>query len=78
MLMLLDKNMSDRLLLSFFERARWRLQFAWLPKVCTFSGKRIWLEYAYEATAIWTGPGPDVIQTHWATKDEYLIWQLKQ
>ena len=75
----LDGNMSSRYLSSFLERATvWRLSFVWLPKVCMFSGRRIWLEYAYHATAIWTGPGEDVIQTLWATKDEYLIWQLKR
>ena len=73
----LDGNMGYDFLESFFDRATWRLKFVRLPKRCVFSGKRIWLEYAYEATAIWTGPGEDVIQTRWAKDVEYLIWRLK-
>ena len=73
----LDGNMGYNFLESFFDRATWRLKFAWLPKRCVFSKKIIWMEQAYCGVGIWTGPGDAVIETHWAKDIEYLIWRLK-
>ena len=78
MLMPQDREVSRRLLNSFYERANWQLKFAWLPKRCVFSKKIIWLENAYRGVGIWTGPGDDVIETHWAEDVEFLVWQLKR
>ena len=77
MIVPLDGNMSYDFLESFFERANWQLKFALLPRRCMFSDKIIWLELAYRGVGIWTGPGDSIIETRWATKDEYLIWRLK-
>lgn len=73
----MSKNMKDRLILSFFDRATWKLKFAWLPKRCVFSKEIIWFEQAYCGIAIWTGPGDDAVQIRWGKNVEYLIWRLK-
>ena len=78
MLMPHDSEVSRRLLNSFYERATWQLKFAWLPKRCVFSKKIIWLENAYCGVGIWTGPGDDVIETHWSKDVEFIVWQLKR
>lgn len=54
------------------------LKFAWLPKTCNISGKRIWLQYAYRLTRIITGPGESIFEYRWHDKAEHLIWKLKQ
>lgn len=63
------------------QRARrdavWRLCFAWLPHRCKLTHRRIWLEYAYCATYMWTGPGEPVYEDHWHDKNEHLLWRLK-
>ena len=62
---------------SFYERAKWRLAFAWLPHRCCVSGKIIWLRHGYIGEAVWHGPGEDVIEYNWHTTTEHLIWCLK-
>jgi hypothetical protein len=52
--------------------------FAWLPKKCHISGKRIWLKYGYRLTRIITGPGDSIFEYRWHDKVEHLIWKLKQ
>jgi hypothetical protein len=53
-------------------------KFAWLPKKCHISGKRIWLEYGYRLTRIITGPGDSLFEYRWHDKIEHMIWKLKQ
>ena len=53
------------------------MRFAWLPKRCYLSDKRLWLQFAYRKVAMWTGPGEPVFEYRWYHKDEYLIAQLK-
>lgn len=55
-----------------------KLKFVWLPERCNISGKRIWLEYAYELTAMWTGPGDPIFEYRWHNKNEHIIWKLKR
>lgn len=52
------------------------LKFVWLPKYCDISGKRIWLEYAYRLTGLWTGPGDNIFENRWHKKGEHIIWKL--
>ncbi len=52
------------------------LKFAFLPKTCAISGKRIWLKYGYELTAMWSGPGNAVFEERWHDKQEHIIWKL--
>ncbi len=53
-----------------------QLKFAWLPKTCHISGKRIWLKYAYRMTRIITGPGESIFEYRWHDKNAHIIWQL--
>jgi hypothetical protein len=52
------------------------LKFAWLPKLCHISGKRIWLEYGYRMTRIITGPGDPILEHRWHDKMEHIVWKL--
>ena len=54
------------------------LKFAFLPKTCDISGKRIWLKYGYELSAMWTGPGDNIFEYRWHDKHEHIIWKLKK
>lgn len=60
----------------FYSKARWALSFAWFPKTCEITGKRIWLKYAYQGIAIWNGPGDAVAEYKWHDKYEHVIWEL--
>ena len=53
-----------------------QLKFAWLPKTCHISGKRIWLKYGYKMTAMWTGPDDPVFEHRWHDKNTHIIWKL--
>ena len=61
----------------FLNRAKWKLTFAWVPHRCYLSSKWIWLGLGYQGTAVWTGPGEAVFETHWLTKEEFLVGILK-
>jgi len=65
------------MLRSFYLKAEWKLRFAWLPHRCMITNRRVWLEFAYCGTAMWTGPGDPVYETQWHNKQEHLIWALK-
>lgn len=53
-------------------------KFAWLPKKCYLTGKRIWLTYGYRLTRIIAGPGDTLFEYRWHDKNEHIIWKLKQ
>lgn len=53
------------------------LKFAFLPKRCYISNKRIWFKNAYKQTAMWTGPGDPVFEHRWYDRSEFLIAKLK-
>lgn len=61
----------------FYERANWRLAFAWLPKRCDKSNKRIWLQRAYKGTAMYTGPGTPVFEDRWIDQKKFLFYKIK-
>lgn len=52
-------------------------KFVWYPKVCSITGKKLWLTKAYIQTAIWTGPGDPVFEHRWYDKSEFLMARLK-
>jgi hypothetical protein len=54
------------------------LKFAWLPKTCALTSKRIWLEYAYRMTRIITGPGESIFEYRWHDKNTHIMWMLKR
>lgn len=55
-----------------------QLKFAWLPKTCYISGKRIWLKRGYRMTRMITGPGDPIFEHRWHDKMEHIIWKLKR
>lgn len=55
----------------------WELSFVWLPKRCNLTGRRIWLEWAYQGTGVLIGPGDSIFENRWHSKDEHLIFLLK-
>jgi len=61
---------------------RWALgaeyKFAWLPKLCHLTGKRIWLTKGYRITRMYTGPGNPVFEHRWHDKNAHIIWKLRQ
>lgn len=57
-----------------------KLKFAFLPKVCHKSRKKIWLEYAYCVKVVDVTFGWVTIEIdtkYWFTKEEYLIAKIK-
>ena len=71
----------------FYNRCRgWELKFAFLPKQCLRSGKKIWLKYGYRGIALWPcpgdptwpWPGDSTPETQWHNKDEHIVWLLNK
>lgn len=62
----------------FNSKAVWALKFIWFPKTCGITRRMLWLEWAYEGVAVWTGPGEPVYEYRWHDKFEHLIWELKE
>lgn len=60
----------------YLQRCDWKLAFALLPHKCTRSQKRIWLTHAYKGTRTIYGPGEPIIEYHWITKEEFILWRL--
>jgi len=54
------------------------LKFAWLPKICNLTGKRIWLKNAYRLTAMWRDDINVFFEHRWHDKNAHIIWQLKR
>ena len=61
----------------FYKLASWNLSFAWLPKRCDKSNKRIWLRRAYKGTAMYTGPGTPVFEHKWIDHKMFLLYRIK-
>jgi hypothetical protein len=64
--------------ISFYRKAIWREQFAWMPKRCNLSNKRIWLKKCMMGVAMYTGPGDPVFEFKWHDMKEHVFWMLKQ
>jgi hypothetical protein len=56
----------------------WKLRFAFFPKYCDLTGKKIWFRLGYEGRAMYFGPGDPAIETRWHDKFEHIMWKLKQ
>ena len=52
-------------------------KFCWLPKRCSLTGKRLWLQYVYKQTAMWTGPGDNIFEHRYYDKHEFLLARLR-
>ena len=58
------------------------LKFTWLPKSCSLTGRRLWLEKAYRTSERYTGTDGSgreakITYVHWVDKYEYIKWKLK-
>ena len=62
----------------FYERVvGTEYKFAWLPKTCHISGKRIWLKKGYLLTRLITGPDNySLFDYRWHDKNAHIIWKL--
>jgi hypothetical protein len=54
-----------------------KLVWSLWPRRCHVSNKWIWLELAYRAQYIITGPGDPAIWTRWYSREEMLVLKLK-
>ena len=54
-----------------------KLRYCLWPKHCDISGRRLWLENAYETTRVITGPGDPVLEHRRYSTEEFLILRLK-
>ena len=55
----------------------WQLKLCLWPNRCFYSNKLIWLERAYEGTAMIPGPGEPVFINRWVSRNEFLIATIK-
>ena len=55
----------------------WYEKFAWLPKKCVVTKKRIWLRKGMAGFRMVTGPGEPVIIIQWMDSKQFLIERLK-
>jgi hypothetical protein len=58
----------------FRKKAEWRLRYLWWPRRCDISGRRMWLEWAYQGVLIVRGPN---YFTRYHSTVEHVIWLLK-
>lgn len=70
----LDSLMDD----AFIRRCvGWELEFMFWPRRCYYTGKHLWLRYAYVGTSILTGPGDSLFEYRWCERKEYLFLKIK-
>ena len=56
----------------------WKLRFSFLPRRCSLSGNRIWLELAYRGTRDISTIVGGFTEVKWRTKLEHVIQLLKE
>ena len=61
----------------FYKDATFKYSFAFLPKHCDLSGKRIWLKMGVKITKKVEGFGISLYFYKWHDKHEHLIYKLK-
>jgi hypothetical protein len=67
-------NVND---LFFYNNAKWKLKFVWIPTRCDLSKKIMWLTYAYQGTSTDYDLEDLVIGTRWLTKQEFIFGKIK-
>jgi hypothetical protein len=55
----------------------WYEKFAFLPKKCSITGKRIWLRKGMKGVRMITGPGTPVFLYKWIDSKQFLLERLK-
>lgn len=63
---------------AFYDRASWKLKFIWWPTRCELSNRLLWLTFAYQGTAIWSGPGEDAVEHRYHSSVEHILWELSK
>jgi len=61
----------------FYHKAVWRSKFICWPKRSAITRRWLWLQYVYEGTAMYHGPGEAVFEFRYHERIEHLIWSLK-
>ena len=56
----------------------WSLKLCWRPQTCFLTGQQLWGQIAYHGVRLITGPGTPVKNHYWVSKNEFLLWRLKQ
>ena len=69
-----DKEQDD---IWFYKTSFVEYKFAFIPKRCALTGKRIWLKRGYKFTKMITGPGDPVYLYRWHNSKEHILWLLK-
>lgn len=62
----------------FYARAVWVERFAWLPKTCNLTGRRLWLKKCMMGVAMYTGPGDPVFEFKWHDAKEHIFFLLSK
>jgi hypothetical protein len=64
----------------FYEKAKWKLCFAWLPHYCEITNTRIWLEKGYQGrrSIIMTDDDEPIIEERWHSIDGHILWKMKK
>lgn len=55
----------------------WYEKFAWFPKHCSITGKRIWFSKGMKGVRMITGPGDPVFIYKWIHKKQFLLEKVK-
>jgi hypothetical protein len=70
-------NVND---LFFYNNAKWKLKFVWIPTRCDLSKKIMWLTYAYQGTSthyVISTTKLLIVNTRWITKQEFIFGKIK-
>ena len=62
----------------FYDRATYKYRRCWWPRRCYITGRQLWLKWAIHGYALWTGPGPAVIEDRWFDRDQALLMFMKR
>lgn len=55
----------------------WHLKFCLIPKRCFYTGKFLWLTFAYKGTSIIPGSSELLFEDRWCQRQEYLFLKIK-
>lgn len=62
----------------FYDRATYKYRWCVWPRRCHITKKRLWLSWAVHGYAIWTGPGPAIVEERWFDRNQALLMFMKR
>lgn len=62
----------------FYRKAIWVERFAWIPRRCNITGRRLWLTKTMMGVAMWAGTSEQIFKFKWHDYKEHTLWLLKQ